>query len=178
MSRDIDEDVYQGRIVHLRIEHVTLPNGTEVDLEIVRHKGAAAVAAVDDQDRVVLIHQYRYAAGGFVWELPAGILKSEDEPPAACAVRELREEVGLTAREWTQLGSIVTTPGFSDEQIHLFLARGLQDVGHARDDDELIDETRVVPVDEALAMVRRGEIIDGKTVAGLSLAADALRVSS
>jgi 8-oxo-dGTP pyrophosphatase MutT (NUDIX family) len=178
MSRDVVEEIYQGRIVSLRIERVSLPNGAEIDLEVVRHKGAAAVAAVDDQDRVVLIRQYRYAAGGFIWEVPAGILKSDDEPPAACAVRELREEVGLTAREWTQLGSIFTTPGFADEQIHLFLARGLQDVGHARDHDEVIDETRSVPVGEALAMVRRGEIVDGKTVACLYLAADALRVTA
>lgn len=175
MAYDVVEEIYEGRIVHLRVERAALPNGTHVDLEMVRHKGAAAVAAIDDQARVVLIRQYRHAAGGFIWELPAGVLKSEDEPPAACAVRELREEVGLRAREWTPLGSVLTTPGFCDERIHLFLARGLDDVGHARDDDEVIEEARAVPVDDALAMIRRGEIVDAKTVAGLYLAADALR---
>jgi ADP-ribose pyrophosphatase len=176
MSHDVVESIYEGRLVTLRIERARLPTGAEIDLEIVRHKGAAAVAAVDEQDRVVLIRQYRYAADGFIWEIPAGVLKSEDEPPAACAVRELREEVGLTAREWTQLGSIFTTPGFTNEQIHLFLARGLEHVGHARDDDEVIEETRAISIGEALAMVRRGEIVDGKTVVCLYLAADALRV--
>jgi ADP-ribose pyrophosphatase len=90
-------------------------------------------------------------------------------------VRELREEVGLVARDWRLLGTMFTTPGFCDEQIHLFLARGLENVGQSRDADEVIDEVREVPLADALAMVRRGEIVDGKTIAGLYLAADALR---
>jgi 8-oxo-dGDP phosphatase len=169
------EDIYTGRIVHLRRERVELPNGQTVELEVVRHKGASAVAAVDERERVTLIHQYRHAAGGYIWELPAGILKDGGELPADCAVRELREETGLSAREWRHLGTIATTPGFSDERIHLFLARGLEQAEHARDHDEVIDEMRAVPIDDALAMIRRGEIVDGKTVAGLYLAADALR---
>jgi ADP-ribose pyrophosphatase len=169
------EVIYEGRVVNLRIESVTLPNGTVVDLELMHHHGASAVVAVDDDGRVVLIHQYRFATGGYIWELPAGILKSEDEPPASCAVRELREEVGLVARDWRPLGTMFTTPGFCDEQIYLFLARGLENVGQDRDADEVIDEVREVPLAEALAMVRRGEIVDGKTIAGLYLAADALR---
>jgi ADP-ribose pyrophosphatase len=177
MPGELIQKIYDGRIVKLGLERVRLPSGETIELEIIRHKGASAVAAVDDQERVVLIRQYRYAAGGFIWELPAGILDG-DEQPAACAVRELREEVGLTAREWRPLGSIVTTPGFCDERIHLFLARGLADVGHARGADEVIEETRAVPVGEALAMIRRGEIVDGKTVAGLYLAADALRAAA
>ena len=166
--------IYEGRIVKLRIESVRLPNGVLVDLELMRHPGAAAVAAVDDAGRVVLIHQYRHAAGGYVWELPAGVLDHEGESPGACAARELREEVGIEAREWTPLGRIFTTPGFCDEQIHLFLARGLTHMAHERDHDEVIDEVRDVPLDDALAMIRRGEIVDGKTVAGLYRAADAM----
>ncbi len=154
------EEIYQGRIVHLRRERVELPNGQTIVLEVVRHKGASA---------------YRHAAGGYIWELPAGILQDGGEPPADCAVRELREETGITAREWRQLGTITTTPGFSDERIHLFLARGLEQAEHARDHDEIIDEMRAVPLADALGMIRRGEIVDGKTVAGLYLAADALR---
>ena len=169
-----DRVVYEGRIVNLRIESVPLPNGAVVELELMRHPGAAAVAAVDDAGRVVLIHQYRHAAGGYIWELPAGILK-EAEPPRACAARELREEVGLEAREWRALGSIYTTPGFCDEQIHLFLARGLTEGPHERDHDEVIDEVCAVPIDEALAMIRRGDVVDGKTVAGLYRAADVVR---
>src|SRR5262249_54064375 len=154
-----------------RIETVTLPNGQVVRLELMHHNGASAVAAVDDAGRVVLIRQYRHATGGYIWELPAGILSSADEPPAACAVRELREEVGLAARDWRALGSIFTTPGFCDERIHLFLARDLEHVGHAREHDEVIDEVREVPLADALAMVRRGEIFDGKTIVGLYRAA-------
>jgi ADP-ribose pyrophosphatase len=170
--------VYEGRIVNLRIESVSLPNGKTVELELMRHPGAAAVAAVDDGGRVVLIRQYRHATGGYIWELPAGILNEEAEPPRACAARELREEVGLEAREWRTLGMIYTTPGFCDERIHLFLARGLTQGDHERDHDEVIDEVRAVPIDEALAMIRRGDIVDGKTVAGLYRAADAVRESA
>jgi ADP-ribose pyrophosphatase len=167
--------IYQGKVVNLRIETVTLPNGAVTDLEIMHHVGASAVAAVDDAGRVVLIRQFRYAAGGYIWELPAGILQTADEPPADCAKRELREETGLAAREWRPLGSILTTPGFCDEQIHLFLARGLEQREHARDHDEVIAEMRPVALDDALAMIRRGEIVDGKTIVGLYRAADALR---
>ncbi|HLK10319.1 MAG TPA: NUDIX hydrolase [Candidatus Binatia bacterium] len=170
--------LYKGRIVDLRLETVTLPNGTTAPLEIVRHVGAAAVAAVDGEGRVVLIRQYRHAAGGFIWELPAGVLASPDEPPAACAGRELEEEVGLTAGELRPLGTILTTPGFTDERIHLFLARDLRAGRRAHEVDEVIAEVRRVPLPDALVMVRRGEIVDGKTIAGLHLAAAALGVAS
>jgi ADP-ribose pyrophosphatase len=175
MSSESVRHVYDGRIVHLRIERVALPNGQTVELELIRHQGASAVAAVDADEHVTLIRQYRYAAGGYIWELPAGILSDPDETPVACAERELREETGLTAREWRPLGSILTTPGFTDERIHLFLARGLEQGDHARDHDEVIEEVRTLPLADALAMIRRGEIVDGKTIAGLYLAADAIR---
>jgi ADP-ribose pyrophosphatase len=172
----VGREVYKGRIVDLRIERVTLPNGATVDLELMHHEGAAAVAAVDDAGRVTLIRQYRHAAGGYLWELPAGILAGADEPPERCAARELREEAGVSAQEFRHLGTIFTSPGFCDERIHLFLARGLEDVEHARDADEVIAEVIPIPLTEALAMIRRGEIVDGKTVAGLHLAAAALGV--
>jgi ADP-ribose pyrophosphatase len=175
MSSESVRHIYDGRIVKLRIERVALPNGEHVELELIRHRGASAVAAVDADGRVVLIRQYRYAAGGYIWELPAGILNDADEAPAACAERELREETGLSAREWHPLGSIMTTPGFTDERIHLFLAQGLEEGSHARDHDEVIAEVRTIPLADALAMIRRGEIVDGKTIAGLYLAADAIR---
>jgi ADP-ribose pyrophosphatase len=162
MSSESVRNVYDGRIVHLRIERVALPNGETVELELIRHRGASAVAAVHADGRVVLIRQYRYAAGGYIWELPAGILIDANEP-------------GLSAREWRPLGSIMTTPGFTDERIHLFLARGLEEGSHSRDHDEVIAEVRTVPLADALAMIRRGEIVDGKTIAGLYLAADAIR---
>lgn len=166
--------IYKGRIVDLRVEEVRLPNGTIVALELLRHPGASAVAAVDEAGRVVLIHQYRYAAGGYIWELPAGVLDSPDEVPIACAARELREEAGQVADTLTHLGTIFTTPGFTDERIHLFLARGLHEQGSAPEADEVIAEIRWIPMPEALAMIRRGEIVDGKTIAGLHLANAAL----
>ena len=170
MSRQI----YRGRIVDLRLERVTLPNGAAVDLELMHHPGASAVVAADEQGRTVLLRQYRHAAGGWIWELPAGVLAAPDEPPAVCAARELREEAGLVAAELRHLGTILTTPGFCDERIHLFLARGLREEGHAHEADEVIAEIRRLPLGEALAMIQRGEIVDGKTIAGLHLAAAAL----
>jgi ADP-ribose diphosphatase len=167
----VGRQIYKGRIVELSLERVTLPNGKTIELEVMHHRGAAAVAAVDDQERVVLLRQYRYAAGGYIWELPAGILDSPGETPAACAARELVEEAGVAARELTALGTIVTTPGFCDERIHLFLARGITPATQGHEADEVIAEIAWKPLAEALAMVRRGEIVDAKTIAGLHLAA-------
>ena len=166
--------IYSGRIVDLRIERVTLPNGTAVDLELMHHPGASAVVALDDRERVVLLRQYRHAAGGYIWELPAGILDKPDEAPVACAARELREEAGVEAAELVPLGAILTTPGFCDERIHLFLARGITPAEHGHEPDEVIAEIAWTPLAEALAMIRRGEIVDAKTIAGLHLAAAAL----
>src|SRR5512134_3707153 len=118
-------EIYRGRIVQLFLDEVTLPNDTRVTLEIVRHPGAAAIVALDDRNEVILIHQFRHAAGGFIWELPAGVLH-DGEKPMDCAARELREETGFVAGELVSLGSILTTPGFCDERIHLFLARHCQ----------------------------------------------------
>ena len=170
-------EIYKGRIVDLRVERVNLPNGTAVDLELMHHVGAAAVLAADEQGRVVLIHQYRHAAGGYIWELPAGVLAPPSEPPRECAARELLEEAGLTAAELRHLGTIFTTPGFCDERIHIFLARGLGEAEHAHEADEAIAEIRRLPIRDALAMIQRGEIVDGKTSAGLYLGATALGVA-
>ena len=167
-------EIYKGRIVDLRVERVMLPNGTAVDLELMHHPGAAAVVAADEHGRVVLIRQYRHAAGGYIWELPAGVLASPDEAPEACAARELTEETGITARELRHLGTMLTTPGFCDERIHLFLARDLADGSHAQEADEAIAEIARIPLADALRKVREGEIVDGKTIAGLFLAAAVL----
>ncbi len=169
----MERQIYKGRIVDLRVERVTLPNGTTVDLELMHHAGASAVVAVDDAEQVVLIRQYRHAAGGYVWELPAGVLEA-GEPPEHCAGRELREETGVVAERLERLSSIFTTPGFCNERIHLYLGRGLTREAHAHDADEVIAEIRWLPLREALHMVRQGEVVDGKTIAGLYLAAAAL----
>jgi ADP-ribose pyrophosphatase len=164
--------IYRGRIVDLRLEEARLPNGQTVTLEVVHHPGAAAIVAVDDADAVVLIRQFRHAAGGFIWEVPAGTL-TPDENPQQCAQRELCEETGLVAAEWVDLGSVLTTPGFCDERIHLFLARRLSEATQALDDDEVLTVTRV-PLSQTLAMVQRGEIEDAKSIAAVHRAAVAL----
>ncbi len=123
----------------------------------------------DDEKRLTLLHQFRHAAGGFIWEIPAGTLNAGEEPEA-CARRELREEAGLDARQWTRLGSILTTPGFCDERIHLFLARGLSEGAQQLDHDEILS-LRKVPLAEALQMIRDGAIEDAKSIAALHLTA-------
>ena len=161
--------VYRGRIVELRLDEVSLPNGHRVTLEVVHHPGASAIVAVDANGAVPLLHQYRHAVGGYIWEVPAGTL-APDEVPEACARRELREETGLAAAQWTALGSIVTTPGFCDERIYLFLARELSDVPPELDSDEVLTVERV-PLARALDMVRDGTIEDAKSIAALTRAA-------
>ena len=169
--------VYRGRVVDLGVERVRLPNGAEIELEVIRHTGAAGVAAVDEQLRVVLIHQFRHAGGGFLWEIPAGILHA-GEQPAACARRELAEEVGLAAARLDVLTAMLPTPGYSDERIHLFLGRELTPAPMAREHDEVIQSVERVPLADAVSMVRRGEIPDAKTALALLLAAHAVGVAA
>ncbi len=162
-------EIYRGRIITLRLEDALLPTGDRVLLEIVHHPGAAAIVAVDDEDQVALLRQYRHAAGGYIWKVPAGTL-APGEAPDVCARRELREETGLTATRWTGLGSILTTPGFCDERIHLFLARGLSQLAQQLDSDEVLSVSRV-PFARALEMIGCGEIDDAKSIAALHRAA-------
>lgn len=157
--------IYKGRIVDLRLEEITLPNQVTMTIEMIRHPGAAAVVPLDDDGHVTLIHQFRHAAGGFIWEIPAGKLDGSEEP-AACAARELQEEVGLAAGELVHLGSILTAPGFCDERIHLFLARALVPAEQCLEHDEVLSVSRM-PLRRALEMIRSGEIEDAKTIAGL-----------
>ena len=167
--------VHSGRIVDLGIDTVRFPDGSTGELEMIRHSGAAAVLPVlsdiDGPDpQIVLIRQYRYAAGGWLYEVPAGRPDRPGEPWEECARRELREETGLEAGELRELTSIWTTPGFTDERIHLFLATGLTAGPTEFDPDEFV-ETVHMPLSEALRMVRDGEISDGKTICTLLYAA-------
>jgi len=157
--------VYRGKIIDLYLERVTLPNGSVADLEIVRHPGGAAVVAMDQGDRVCLLRQFRYVAGGWLWELPAGKL-DPGEPPLVTAQRELEEEAGLRAARWDPLGRIISSPGVFTEVVHLFHACGLTHVPAKNEIHELI-EVHWLPFTEALALARTDEITDGKTVAGL-----------
>ena len=172
MAQPLITPIHKGRILDFRLEQVTLPNGATITLDMVRHPGAAAVVAVDANREVTLIHQFRHAADGFIWEIPAGTLNAGEEPEA-CARRELREEAGLDADEWTRLGSILTSPGFCDERIHLYLARGLHQGAQQLDHDEILSLKRV-PFAQALQMIRTGEIQDAKSIAALHLAEKAL----
>lgn len=162
-------EIYRGRVVQLNVEDVELPTGHRLPLEIVHHPGGAAVVALDDALRVCLLRQYRHAAGGWVWELPAGKLEP-DEPPAETARRELAEEAGVTARLWHRLGHYLSSPGVLTERIHLYLARDLERVPTAHEAGEVF-EVHWVEIDRALAWIDAGTIEDGKTGFGLLKAA-------
>jgi 8-oxo-dGTP pyrophosphatase MutT (NUDIX family) len=157
--------MYSGRVIDLDVERVLLPNGKSVDLEIIHHPGGAAIVAIDDHEQVCLLRQYRHAAGGWIWELPAGRLEP-GEPPAETARRELVEEAGRTAAKWLDLGIILSSPGVLTERIHLFLAQGLVTVATAQEQHEVI-EVHWVTFREAVAMALDGRINDGKSVIGL-----------
>ena len=160
--------VYAGRVIQLSIERVQLPNGSVAELEIVRHPGGAAIVALDDRQHVCLLRQFRHAADGWIYELPAGKLDNR-EPPLDCARRELREEAGREATEWQSLGSYLSSPGVLTEVLHLYLARGLTVVAAAPEEHEVL-EVEWVPLSQALEMAADGRIRDGKTLVGLFLA--------
>jgi ADP-ribose pyrophosphatase len=157
--------IYTGRVIRLAIETVRLPNGHVIDLEIVHHPGGAAIVALDAQLRVCLIRQFRHAAGGWIWELPAGKLEP-GEPPQLTAGRELIEEAGCEAADWQSLGTYVSSPGVFTETVHLFMARALRPAKIAHEAAELI-EIHWIPITEACRRALAGELVDGKTVVGL-----------
>lgn len=161
--------VFDGRIVKLSVDTVQLPNGKSCDLEMIRHPGAAAVVPIDAEGHVILVRQYRYAAAGYLLEVPAGKLDG-DEPPERCAVREVEEEVGYRPETLTPLGFIHTTPGFTDERIWLYLATDLSRTKQELQDDEVLTVERV-PFDEAVEMASDGRISDGKSICALLRAA-------
>jgi len=161
--------LWQGSVGSFGLDTVVLPTGRQAELAILHHPGAAAVVPFLDAQRIVLLRQFRHAAGGTIWEVPAGKLDG-DEDPAACAARELAEETGYRAGRLERTGMIFTTPGFTDERIHLFCAYDLTAGATAHERNEVI-ATEVVPLARALEMIDRGEIRDGKTIAALFLAA-------
>lgn len=157
--------IYQGRIITLNLEHVTFPDGHSFDLEIVHHPGGAAVVALDKREYVCLLRQYRHAAGGWLWELPAGKL-DPGEAPQLTAQRELQEEAGIAATHWQGLGSMISSPGIFTEVVHLFLARRLAKV-HSQTEDEEYIEVHWLPFSKAVTWASEEKIVDAKTVIGL-----------
>ena len=166
--------VYSGRVISVDVDTVRFPNGTVGELEIVRHSGASAVVPfVSDASgmdpQILLLKQYRYAAEGYLYEVPAGRLDPGEEP-LACAQRELKEETGCVAERVTLMTTIYTTPGFTDERIHLFMAEGLTMGQAAPEADELI-EVETMPLSQALSLIEDGTIKDAKTALALLFAA-------
>jgi ADP-ribose pyrophosphatase len=169
------EIIYRGRVVNLAIEDAALPNGVVTRLEVMHHPGAAAAVPLHHDGTVTILRQWRHAAGGWLWEVPAGKLDRPGEDPLECARRELAEEAGLAAARWDKLGSILTTPGFCDEVIHLYLARDLTPARQDLERDEVIEVHRI-PLAEALARIPTEEIRDAKSIAALQ--ATALRLGA
>lgn len=166
--------VYSGRVLNLDVDRVRFPDGSEGELEMVRHSGASAVVPfvsdpAGDDPQMLLIRQYRYAAESYLFEIPAGRL-DPGESPLECAVRELLEETGCTAARVEPLTSFYTTPGFTDERIHLFMASGLS-MGESRHERDEFIEVVTHPLSEVLAMIERGAIVDGKTLVAILFAA-------
>jgi 8-oxo-dGTP pyrophosphatase MutT (NUDIX family) len=168
--------VFRGKIVDVGVERVRLPNGKEVELEVIRHPGGAAAVAIDDHGRVCLLRQYRHVASGWLWELPAGKI-DPGESPACTAERELAEEAGLVAVRWDNLGHLHSSPGVFAEVIHLYLARGLSEVDLGHEADEVI-EIHWLPLTDALARCGDGTITDAKTLIGLYRADALLRAGA
>jgi ADP-ribose pyrophosphatase len=162
--------LYSGRVIDLDLDTVRFPDDSTGQLEILRHPGASAVVPFLDpptagDPRVILIRQFRHAADGYIWEVPAGRLDA-GESPETCAARELEEETGMRAERLERLTTICTTPGFTDERIHLFLALGLEPGAEHREADEFM-ELHTLRWSQVMGMIERGEVIDGKTLVTL-----------
>jgi len=156
---------FSGRLIRVTTDEVVLPNGQRVQLEVVHHPGGAAAVALNDEHHVCLLRQYRYVAGGWLWELPAGKLEP-GEPPLATAQRELIEEAGVSARYWRSLGTCLSSPGVFSERLHLFLATGIAPANIAHESAEVI-EVHWVPMAQACDWAMDGTITDAKTALGL-----------
>jgi 8-oxo-dGDP phosphatase len=169
------ETVYTGKIFALRADEVRMPGGNIARREVVEHYGAVGIVALDDQDNIVLVFQYRHPLGRRLWEIPAGLLDIDGEPPHLTAARELAEEAGLAATDWQVLVDLDSTPGFSDESVRVYLATGISEIVRPDAHDEEADmQTQRFPLAEAVQMVFSGEIVNALAVAGI-LAAHAVR---
>ncbi|MGB1286114.1 MAG: NUDIX hydrolase [Aggregatilineales bacterium] len=159
------EEIFNGKLLHIVKHEVELPDGNTSIREVVQHPGAVAVVAVDDDHQVLLVRQFRLPADAILYEIPAGILEP-GEKPEDCAARELREETGYRPLTLNAIGGMYTAPGYTTEFIHIFHATGYEEAPLEQDVDEFVEAQRI-PMTEALAMIERGEIVDGKSMTGL-----------
>ncbi|HCF49450.1 MAG TPA: ADP-ribose pyrophosphatase [Syntrophomonas sp.] len=157
--------IFKGRIIEVKVDRVLLPGGQESTREIVLHAGAVAIVAIDDQENLYLVRQYRKPLEKTLLEIPAGTLE-EGEEPLHCAQRELEEEVGMKAERWEKLLSYYSAPGFCNELLHIFLATGLTPGVVHLDADEFVERV-IMPLDQAVKAIETGQIADGKSIIGI-----------
>ncbi|MDR1615474.1 MAG: NUDIX hydrolase [Syntrophomonadaceae bacterium] len=162
------QKIFSGKIVNLRVDTVLLPNGKRGAREIVEHSGAVAIVALDEENNIYLVRQYRKAAQKIMLEIPAGTL-NQGEDPLAAAKRELREEIGARAGHWEKICSYYSSPGFCTEELTVYLAAGLTAGNPNPDPDEFLEVTKM-PLSQAFDLVRRNEIMDGKSIIGIQYA--------
>jgi len=167
--------VYEGNIINLRVDTITLPGGRTAKREVVEHSGAVAVVPVNEKGEILLVRQYRHATGKSLLEIPAGKLEP-GESMTDCAGRELLEETGYEATKLKKMVSFFSTPGFTNEMLHLFLATGLAYKGQKLDDEEDID-VLTMPFGRAIELIWKGEICDAKSIAGILAAPHYLKES-
>ena len=160
--------IHKARVFDLVREEVILPNGTTMEIDIIKHPRASAIVPMKDETTVLMLEQYRHAIGETIWEIPAGTLHA-NEDPLNCARRELEEETGFTAKSWEELGVITPLPAYSDERIHVYLASDLTHSQQNLDPDEIL-QVREVSLPIAIDMIKEGKIRDGKTISSLFLA--------
>lgn len=166
------KSIFKGKVLDINVERIRLPNGSDVDLEIIRHPGGACALPLHNDGDISLIRQYRHPAGETIWEIPAGRI-DDGEDPETCARRELEEEAGFTAGKMEKLSAFLTTPGFCSELLHIYLASKLTHCGQRLEHDEYLEVVKL-PFKDALDMVYSGEINDGKTMIALLLARERL----
>ncbi|MBU1099289.1 MAG: NUDIX hydrolase [Bacteroidetes bacterium] len=164
---DKQEMIFRGRVFDIRVDDITYDSGNKGIREVILHNGGAVVLPVKDDGKIVMVKQYRYPFDKFLLELPAGKLEI-NEDPQVCATRELTEETGYTTQKVTKLGSIYTTPGFCNEELHIYLAEDLTAGDHAREEGEFDMEVFEYPLDEVEKMILDGRIKDSKTIAGVA----------
>ncbi len=167
------QTIFEGKIITVRLDTVMLPNGTEAKREIVEHPGGVAIVALDENENVYMVRQYRRPFDTILLELPAGKL-NYGENPLECGIRELKEETGLVAKTFENLGSFMVSPGFCGEKIHIYLARGLSSEDMNLDEDEFL-EVEKYPLTKLMDMIMQNQIEDGKTVIGIIKTCEFLR---